>query len=958
MSRVSGRSASSIAVATLLAIAIVAAVALPHAVRAEGPPDHLVVSEVVTGGASASDEFIEIYNPTAGTLPLEGLELVYVTASGATVSRRAAWALGAPSLAPGRHVLIANELGAYAGIADAAYASGLAAAGGSVALRIQGASSAIDAVGWGTAASTWMEGQAAPAPASGSSIERLPGGTMGSTVDTDDNRSDFATRPLPEPQNSGSAPVPETGATPPPTATAAPSVDPTAQPTPAPTTSPTPAPTAPPTPAPTPGSQAVPIAMARALPDGTEVTVEGTALSDSDFTDGGGYVADTSGGLAAIVSGAAFARGDLLRLTGTIDDRFSQRTLRVEAAGLARLGAGTEPGAAPVGTGAVGEAVEGTLVRVSGSVVGPPSELSTGVAFDLDDGSGPTRLVVSTATGIDASGWKSGTGLVLVGIVGQRDSTGSGMTGYRVQPRSAADIASVHAPPTATPQPSASASAEPSPVAGLITIAEARSAPKNAPVRVRGTVTMAPGIVDATTAVVQDATGAIVLRIGDEVGTLSRGQSVQVDGIRSTKGGMETVRVTRVPTQLGQVTEPVARALKTGDAGERDEARLVVVRGAVTGVRRYASGTVSFELDDGSGPLRVSIAGAANADGGSLASGAWLEVTGVLGQETSGAQPLRGYRVWPRDASDLRLLAAPTLAGDTHPEADAGGRAAAAASVGGLEALGGAAGESARIGATLVAVAWPELGIGGLLWDGSRVVALDPSAAAAAEGLLDGRRPPISVELSGLRAVGAQDALDLPIVRLGDQPDALLPGTTPPVAPAAAMPANGERPRWVSVVGTVSRADRTSRLALPGGRSIVLEVRCSGRAAALVGSVGVHGIAVASPPRIVVPCAGVRPVPSLGRVGVVTPPAGPSGGAAALAGLGSSGSGEQSLPVAPAALLATAALGLLAAALVARRGSVTDPDPAVREDSSSDEAEPPPALPALTLVPLPRDRAP
>nr|MBA3739988.1 hypothetical protein [Chloroflexota bacterium] len=57
--------------------------------------EHLVVSEVVTGGANASDEIIEIHNPASTALPLEGLELIYVSASGATITRRAAWALGA-----------------------------------------------------------------------------------------------------------------------------------------------------------------------------------------------------------------------------------------------------------------------------------------------------------------------------------------------------------------------------------------------------------------------------------------------------------------------------------------------------------------------------------------------------------------------------------------------------------------------------------------------------------------------------------------------------------------------------------------------------------------------------------------------------------------------------------------------------------------------------------------------
>src|SRR5207247_10427643 len=89
------------------------------------PTGHLVVSEVMTGGASASDEFIELYNPTSGALPLEGLEVVYVSASGATVTRKAAWAAGAPSLLALNHLLIANDAGIFLPLADSSYANGL-----------------------------------------------------------------------------------------------------------------------------------------------------------------------------------------------------------------------------------------------------------------------------------------------------------------------------------------------------------------------------------------------------------------------------------------------------------------------------------------------------------------------------------------------------------------------------------------------------------------------------------------------------------------------------------------------------------------------------------------------------------------------------------------------------------------------------------------------------------------
>src|SRR5262245_34213216 len=48
------------------------------------PSDGLVIGEVVTGAASASDEFVEIYNAAATDRELGGLEIVYVTSSGST----------------------------------------------------------------------------------------------------------------------------------------------------------------------------------------------------------------------------------------------------------------------------------------------------------------------------------------------------------------------------------------------------------------------------------------------------------------------------------------------------------------------------------------------------------------------------------------------------------------------------------------------------------------------------------------------------------------------------------------------------------------------------------------------------------------------------------------------------------------------------------------------------------
>src|SRR6266550_8276168 len=145
------------------------------------PVSSLVVSEVQTGGASASDEFAELYNAGPLAVDLTGLEVVYATSTGSTVTRKATWTTST-ILEPARHLLIANSAGVHAAAADATYSGGFAAAGGAIVLRAVGGSP-IDAVAWGDATNTFVEGTAAAAPAVGSSIERLPGGSAGNGTD-------------------------------------------------------------------------------------------------------------------------------------------------------------------------------------------------------------------------------------------------------------------------------------------------------------------------------------------------------------------------------------------------------------------------------------------------------------------------------------------------------------------------------------------------------------------------------------------------------------------------------------------------------------------------------------------------------------------------------------------------------------------------------------------------------
>jgi Lamin Tail Domain len=652
------------------------------AVAAE-PIDHLVVSEVLTGGASASDEFIELYNPAAAALPLEGLEVIYVTSTGGTMTRKAWWAAGAASLPSGAHLLIANGAGAFAGSADVTYTNGLAAPGGSVAIRILGAGTAIDAVGWGTAASAWMEGGATLAPAAGHSIERLPGGSAGSGQDANDNSTDFVERMAPDPQNTASPPIavpapqptisptaaetPVMTATPPPTpsATADPSPTPTAStsPTPAATATPSATPSATPlTPAPSPTPTPAPIAIvdARGLPDGASVLVECVSLTDSAFSDGGGYLADATGGIAVLLTDGSFPRGMTLRVRGELDQRFSQRTIRAAGADVTIIGAGSEPTATPATSGSIGEAHEGELVELDGVIVSGQTDLTSGIAIDLDDGSGPIRLMVGTATGIDVTAWTRDVRLHLRGVVGQRDSSGSGTAGYRVQPRDAADILAVTPPATPSPSPSINPSATPAPSAdpSVLSIAAARAAEVNTRLTVRGVVTLPSGLAEAGEAVMQDSSAAILLRLGDEAGSLRLGELVEVAGIRSTSAGMETIRVTLPARKLGDQALPDPLRRSTGALGEAQEAMLVVARGEVALTpRRTSAENVYFDIDDGSGPIRIFVSPRAGIQTDAILLGSVVEVTGVLGQETTGKLPDRGYRLWPRRTSDVKVVA-------------------------------------------------------------------------------------------------------------------------------------------------------------------------------------------------------------------------------------------------------------------------------------------------------------
>ena len=104
------------------------------------PPSTLVVSEVQTGGASASDEFVEVANQGAAPVDLLGLEVVYATSSGSHGDAKGHVGGVARSSTRASGSCSRTRVGVHAAVADVTYSGGFAATGGAIALRVVGGS--------------------------------------------------------------------------------------------------------------------------------------------------------------------------------------------------------------------------------------------------------------------------------------------------------------------------------------------------------------------------------------------------------------------------------------------------------------------------------------------------------------------------------------------------------------------------------------------------------------------------------------------------------------------------------------------------------------------------------------------------------------------------------------------------------------------------------------------------
>ena len=201
----------------LIAAAAVAAACLTGAgltapAFADPTGSNVVINEVYGGGgnsgATLTNDFIELYNPTAAAISLDGWSVQYRSATGTSVSVTALTG----SIAAHGYYLVQEAKGTGGTTAlptpDATGTLALSGTGGVVILsngttgistqgNLAGLSGVVDAVGWGTTTTSFEGTTPAPATTNATSVNRTDG------KDTDVNSADFSVA-APSPFNSSS----------------------------------------------------------------------------------------------------------------------------------------------------------------------------------------------------------------------------------------------------------------------------------------------------------------------------------------------------------------------------------------------------------------------------------------------------------------------------------------------------------------------------------------------------------------------------------------------------------------------------------------------------------------------------------------------------------------------------------------------------------------------------------
>ena len=184
------------------------------------------------------------------------------------------------------------------------------------------------------------------------------------------------------------------------------------------------------------------IAQARTLPLGTVVTVAGSVTTpsgafESSFFDKGFALQDHTAGIyVSLSTDLGVAPRRRTKVTGTLQHSSGLLILAPADPDEVHL-TGHGPLIQPkfLRTSAIGEATEGLLVKVVGTITqAPVADPPFGFKFFVDDGSGEVQIFVNVQTGIDVSGLSVGQLVSVTGFSSQFK------THYEIDPRRPADI--------------------------------------------------------------------------------------------------------------------------------------------------------------------------------------------------------------------------------------------------------------------------------------------------------------------------------------------------------------------------------------------------------------------------------------------------------------------------------------------------------------------------------------
>ena len=299
----------------------------------------------------------------------------------------------------------------------------------------------------------------------------------------------------------------------------------------------------------------------------------------------------------------------------------------------------------------------------------------------------------------------SGSVVVAIGPLGQRDSSGTASTGYRVQATRAGELEVIPPPsptpnPTPTPTPIDTATPSPttrprlrlrprrstsvptatptqaptpspSPTGSASTLGAVRAMPIGSKVRTTGVVVAEAGRLGTPALLlIGSADAGLVVHLPPDAPTLARGALLEVSGKLAAPYGQLEIRPGKSDLRvIGTLALPAAIAIPSGGLGESLEGRLATGSGRVTAKpKRAAGGDITIILErDGATPIKVMADPSSRIELASFKVGATYRVVGVAGQRASRSGALDGYRLWLRDPADLGVVAAPAPSASSSP---------------------------------------------------------------------------------------------------------------------------------------------------------------------------------------------------------------------------------------------------------------------------------------------------